>query len=261
MKKNSSKVIFVGTASGKTSAERNHSSFLIQTKNHNLLVDAGDGIAKALLQREIKFTDIDSILFTHYHADHFSGIAALITQMKLVGRKNSLILLTHKNLISSLESLLNSVYMFKDTLGFKLDIVGFEFDKEIHIKNSLSFTAKKNSHIVQKENLKKYPRRVFVSSSVLFKIGNKNLFYTSDIGNKDDLYLFTENKIDYVISEAAHINLEELTDYYRQTKSEKLFITHYDDTAKTDMKKWHRQLNANDRKRIIISYDGLDFQL
>jgi ribonuclease BN (tRNA processing enzyme) len=261
MEKNSSKIIFVGTSSGKTSAERNHSSFLIKTNNHNLLVDAGDGIAKALLQREIKFTDIDSILFTHYHADHFSGIAALITQMKLVGRKKPLILFTHKNLISSLESLLNSVYMFKDTLGFKLDTTGFEFDKEIHIKNSLSFTAKKNSHIVQKDNLKNFPRRVFVSSSVLFKIGTKYLFYTSDIGCKNDLYLFAEYKLDYVISEAAHINLEELTDYYRKTKPLKLFITHYDDNTEIELKKWHSQLNANDRKKIIISYDGLDFQL
>jgi len=261
MRKNSSEIIFVGTASGKTSAERNHSSFLIQTKSHNLLVDAGDGIAKALLQHKIKFTGIDSILFTHYHADHFSGIAALITQMKLAGRKKPIILFTHKNLISSLESLLNSVYMFKDTLGFKLDIIGFEFDKDIYIKKSLSFTAKKNSHIVQKENLKKYPKKNFVSSSILFKIDSQNLFYTSDIGNKDDLYLFERYKLDYVISEAAHVKVEELMEFYNKTNPEKLFITHYDDSAEAELKKWHRQLNANDRKRIIISYDGLDFQL
>jgi ribonuclease BN (tRNA processing enzyme) len=258
MKKNFSKIIFVGTASGKTSAKRNHSSFLIKTSNHNLLVDAGDGIAKALLQQEIKFTDIDSILFTHYHADHFTGIAALITQMKLVGRKNPLILFTHKNLVSSLESLLNSVYMFKNTLGFELDIIGFDFDKDISVNNSLSFTAKRNSHIVQKENLRKYPKKNFVSSSILFRIGNKNLFYTSDISSEKDLYLFSKEKLDFVISEAAHIKLEDLLSFYRETNPGKLFLTHYDDSAETNLKKWHKQLKPIDRKKIIISTDGFD---
>ncbi len=261
MKKNFCKIIFVGTASGKTSAKRNHSSFLIKIKNHNLLVDAGDGTAKALLQRRIKFTDINSILFTHYHADHFTGIAALITQMKLVGRKNPLILFTHKNLIPSLESLLNSVYMFKDTLGFKLDIVSFEFEKEIPINNFLSFTAKKNSHIFQKENLKKYPRKVFVSSSVLFKIGDKNLFYTSDIGSEKDLYLFSKEKLNYVISEAAHVKLEELQDFFIQTNPCKLFLTHYDDSTEAELKKWHRKQKPADRDKIVISTDGFDSEL
>jgi ribonuclease Z len=125
------------------------------------MVDAGDGTAKALLQRRIKFTDINSILFTHYHADHFTGIAALITQMKLVGRKKSLILFTHKNLIPSLESLLNSVYMFKDTLGFKLDIVSFEFEKEIPINNFFKLYREEKFPHLSKENLKKISSKSF----------------------------------------------------------------------------------------------------
>ena len=84
------KIKFIGTGSGKTSLNQFHSSLLLISKNYNLLVDAGDGISRALLFNEIEFNIIDGILLTHLHPDHFSGLATLIVQMKMMKRKNSL---------------------------------------------------------------------------------------------------------------------------------------------------------------------------
>jgi ribonuclease Z len=83
-------IIFLGTGSGKTSLKRHHSSLLISSQKHNLLVDCGDGISSALIKQNISFCSIGAILISHMHADHYSGLASLITQMKLVGRKETL---------------------------------------------------------------------------------------------------------------------------------------------------------------------------
>ena len=73
------KIKFVGTSSGKASLNRFHSSLLLSSENYNLLVDAGDGISRALLVNGINFNSINGIIFTHLHPDHFSGLPALIS--------------------------------------------------------------------------------------------------------------------------------------------------------------------------------------
>ena len=73
-------IVFIGTSSGRTSLSRFHSSLFFEHPKFGLLIDAGDGISKALLSAGKNQNDIDIILFTHFHADHFGGIAGLVTQ-------------------------------------------------------------------------------------------------------------------------------------------------------------------------------------
>jgi len=83
------KIIFPGTGSGFVSLKRNHASLILK-ESKNILIDAGDGIVRALLFSNINPLDIDIIIISHFHPDHFSGLASLITQMKLGGRKREL---------------------------------------------------------------------------------------------------------------------------------------------------------------------------
>jgi|GEM_PF-284549 ribonuclease Z len=261
IKINQPEIIFVGTASGKTSAKRNHSSILLKTVDHNLLIDAGDGICKALLTAGIDFNEIDSVLFTHYHADHFSGIASLVTQMKLTGRQKRLNLFTHSNLLLNLESLLNSVYMFKETLGFHIEFTGFEFDSVKIVNDKIKFTAAKNSHIIKKEDLSKYPDSLFQSSSVLFSVGDKKIIYTSDIGSKKDFYLFENEHCDYFITEAAHVNIDDLLELLKKLSFQKLFVTHYGDENEIELKKFVENFSGDPLNKVTICHDGLKFHL
>ncbi len=261
MNENSAEIIFVGTSSGQTSAARNHSSIFIRTNEQNLLVDAGDGIAKALLIQNINYDEIHSILFTHYHADHFAGIASLITQMEILKRKHPLKIFTHINLISQLKSLLNSVYMFKESLGFELRIIGFSFDEKVQVNNKIKFTAKQNSHLRRKEHHKNYPEDIFVSSSLLLEIDEQKIFYTSDIGSGNDLFLFGNYEIDYLITEACHININDIYKFISTKNPGNIFITHYDNEYEAELQSWKNSLKDSEKQRITICYDGLSFSI
>jgi ribonuclease BN (tRNA processing enzyme) len=261
MHKKSAEIIFIGTSSGLTSLKRNHSSILIKVDGNNLLVDAGDGISKALLIQGIGFNDINSVVFTHYHADHFAGIASLITQMKLSRRKIPLTIFTHMNLTRQLESLLESVYMFKETLGFEIHITGFGFNGKVDATNGIIFTAKQNSHLRKKDILINYNEGIFVSSSLLFEIAGQNIFYTSDIGSGQDLFLFPNHKIDCLITEACHINTNDIYDFLTVQNPSRVFITHYDDIYEKDLLQWKKSLPDSQKQRIIICCDGLSFSI
>ena len=250
------KILFVGTSSGETSRTRNHSSLLIQSDDHNLLIDCGDGISKALLNFGIDFNSIGSVLLTHNHADHFAGLASLITQMKIHMRSQPLQIVTHSNLVSSLKSFLISSYLFKEKLEFKINFIPFNFGIRQKLASNISFTSKQNSHIVQTELLEEYPREIFVSSSVLIEPASKKIFYTSDIGSREDLFLFKEEKFDWLITETTHIDIDILFSSFKETGAVKFFLTHYNDETENLLIEKCKKLRPEEQANVKICHDG-----
>jgi ribonuclease Z len=250
-------ILFVGTGSGKTSLKRNHSSILIYDNGYNLLIDSGDGISKALLQQNIEINSINSVIITHLHADHYSGIASLTTQMKLLKREKPFSIYIHKNFADVIRSFLNSVYMFSETIGFNLNIMEYDFEKLFLLNNNISLAAIQNSHVHKKEETKFYPDEMFVSSSLLLRCNNKNIFYASDVGSAEDLYLFKNKSVDIMITECSHVSLDEIFASFQKLKPNKLYITHISDELETQMIQWHHNLPIDNQEQIFLCHDGL----
>ncbi len=249
-------IIFIGTGSGKASLKRYFSSFIISHQNYNLLIDAGDGISRALLSQNIPYSDINGIILTHLHPDHFSGLASLIVQMKLTGRNNPLQLFVNENLERVIEDFLYHSYIFKQKMGFEIMIETFNHDEVFRIKNDLSFTGRQNSHLNKYKEYVDERELNFVSSSILFEINGKKIFYTGDIGDREDLFLFEENKLDLMISEITHINLNDLLEAYKILKPHKLYLTHISDDDEKLLSNM-TGMNAN----IIPAADGFSINL
>lgn len=64
----------------------------------NLLIDCGEGTQIALKEKGWSFKSIDVICFTHYHADHISGLPGLLLTMGNADRTNPLIMIGPKGL-------------------------------------------------------------------------------------------------------------------------------------------------------------------
>ncbi len=256
----SAEIKFIGTSSGKISLNRFHSSFLILTNDYNLLVDSGDGISKALLTQKIDFNLIDGILISHLHADHYSGLPSLIAQMKMVNREKDLWVYANENLIDFIKELIKKSYIFLEKLGFRINFIGFNNEDVIHINDSINFLPKQNSHLDEYVKYDKENELNFSCSSFLFKINKNEIFYTGDIAKKEDLYLFRDFKIDYMISECTHINLEVIILAFNQLKAKKLFLTHIKNEDEENFSKL--KPSASSKEEVIIAaFDGLTFSV
>ena len=75
----------IGT--GSIGASRRSASTLIDNK---ILVDCGNGIVKTMINEGVSVKDIDVLLITHFHGDHFLDIPFLITQRILDDATNEL---------------------------------------------------------------------------------------------------------------------------------------------------------------------------
>ncbi len=254
-----SKIIFLGTASGKTSLLRNHTSIYFDFDTVNFLIDCVDGISKSLLINNINFNSIKNIFISHLHADHFAGIASLITQMKLENRFDELNLYVYKSFIDTIKFFLNSTYLFNETIGFSINYFPLDFNIENFINEKLSFIIKKNSHINKKEELINYPNSLFNSASILIKTKHQNILYTSDIASIEDLYLFKDENIDTLISECMHITFETIYEAVRIYKPKTTYLVHYNDEDETKILNWIK--NNQLSEKVVLADDGLQFTL
>lgn len=256
------KISFIGTSSGKATLNRNHTSLLFSSGKYNLLVDAGDGTSRALIGNGINFNSINGILFTHLHPDHFSGLPALIVQMKLMNRKEALVIFIHESLRTTVEDFLLQSYLLPERMGFEILYKTFIDNERSIISESFSFLARKNSHLSNLEKFKtKYSTLSLYSASFLFKIGNKKIIYTSDIGSQEDLFLFNDVVPDIFISETTHLSPATILDKIISLNPGAIYLTHYSDESISSISEILAKLKLRLREAVILAGDGLSFEI
>lgn len=251
-------VKFIGTGSGLTDLDRFHSSILVASSNHNLLIDCGDGISRALIKQGIDFGLIDSILISHFHSDHFAGLPSLLTQMKLNKRSKGLKIYVHSSEIKFLNEFLQHSYLFLERFEFKIEVIPFDIEIKIYPDEGFYFISKSNTHLHKYKNNLSTVEKKFVSLSFLLADKNNSVIYSGDIGCADDLFLFDE-KADWFITETTHINPEDIFTLVQNTFSKQIIITHLD---KETLEKIQSVLNqiyqSGGRDKILIAYDGFE---
>jgi len=256
------KITFVGTGSGKASLNRYHSSIVISSEKYNLLVDAGDGISRALISGGINFLSLNGILLTHLHPDHFSGLPSLIVQMKMMNRNEPLDIFIHESLKTVVEDSLLRSYLLPDKMEFKIHYKTFADNERFMITEEFSFLARKNSHLGNLEKfMGKYPFLSLYSASFLFEAGNKKVIYTSDIGSEEDLLLFEDYVMDILISEVNHISLQNIIAKSSELDSVKIYLTHYPDDDIPKISEILASLPSDLKEKVKLAIDDLSFEI
>ncbi|MBQ8828101.1 MAG: ribonuclease Z [Clostridia bacterium] len=85
--------------------ERWLTSCLVRCNGKCILIDCGEGTQIALKSAGYTFKPIDAILFTHFHADHISGLPGFLLSMGNAGREEPLELIGPKGLSRTVNAL------------------------------------------------------------------------------------------------------------------------------------------------------------
>jgi ribonuclease Z len=111
-------ITFVGTAASVPTASRGTSSTLVVRGGTRVLVDCGEGTQRQLLRSGLGLVDVDAILITHLHGDHYLGLPGLLKTYALRGRTHDLPLIGPHGL----EALLKALGPVIGRLPFRLDV-------------------------------------------------------------------------------------------------------------------------------------------
>ncbi len=210
-------LLFLGTSCAVPNRDNGSTSFLVKTQNSLILVDASDNPVKSMLKSETDPLDLDLIILTHYHADHFSGYPALISTLNCLGRKRDLMVITNRETEDKARNILDLLDLDNSNLLFDIDYTGAFSDIDIDIELIPGF------HTVP-------------TSMIRFREGEKEVFYSSDTAYSPKLSDLAKNCRllihEATFSQYKRLSLEGHSSAYeaglsaKNANAEELFLCH-----------------------------------
>ncbi len=122
------KLVFFGTGGSWPSIERNLASVGLQVDREVLIFDIGEGTQRQIMQTNISFMKISRIFISHFHGDHFLGLAGLVQTMVFNGRTETLEIYGPRDTIRQVSNFLQLGYY---SLSFPVKIVEMKDGEEI----------------------------------------------------------------------------------------------------------------------------------
>ena len=92
------KLTILGCHSATPRVNAHPTAQFLEIKNHNFLIDCGEGTQVQLRKYKIKFTKIKHIFISHLHGDHIYGLVGLISTFRLLNREGELNIYAPKGL-------------------------------------------------------------------------------------------------------------------------------------------------------------------
>ena len=92
------KLTILGCHSATPRVNAHPTSQFLEIKNHNFLIDCGEGTQVQLRKYGVKFSKVKHIFISHLHGDHYFGLIGLIATFRLLNRENVLNIYAPKGL-------------------------------------------------------------------------------------------------------------------------------------------------------------------
>lgn len=112
-------VCLLGTGGMMPLPHRWLTSLLTRYNGSSLLIDCGEGTQIAIKEKGWNFKPIDTICFTHFHADHISGLPGILLTMGNAERTKPLTIIGPKGI----EKIVKALRMIAPELPFEIEYI------------------------------------------------------------------------------------------------------------------------------------------
>jgi ribonuclease Z len=137
-------VCLLGTGGMMPLPRRWLTSLMTRYNGNSVLIDCGEGTQIAIKEKGWSFKPIDVICFTHYHADHISGLPGLLLTMGNAERTEPLTLIGPKGL----ERVVGAMRVIAPELPFEIKYIELsQADETIEFKGYIINAFKVNHNV------------------------------------------------------------------------------------------------------------------
>lgn len=130
-------VCLLGTAGMMPLPYRYLTSLMTRYNGNSLMVDCGEGTQIAVKKAGWSFHPIDIICFTHYHADHISGLPGMLLTMGNAERKEPLTLIGPKGL----KRVVSALRVIAPELPFEIECIEIQEPEQVFEMHGYKITA------------------------------------------------------------------------------------------------------------------------
>ncbi|MCR5702376.1 MAG: ribonuclease Z [Lachnospiraceae bacterium] len=137
-------VCLLGTGGMMPLPYRALTSLMVRYNGMSVLIDCGEGTQTSIRQQGWSVKPIDVICFTHYHADHISGLPGLLLTLGNSDRTEPVTMIGPKRL----QKVVDSLRVIAPGLPFEIKYIELQDDEESFTFNGLRINAFKVNHNV-----------------------------------------------------------------------------------------------------------------
>ena len=121
-------VRFVGCGDAFGSGGRAHTCFHVSGRDVNFLIDCGASALPALKRLEVARDDIDLVLITHFHGDHFAGLPFLLLDAQFARRTRPLVIAGPDGIETRLAEVMEALFEHssRSRQRFELSVVALQ---------------------------------------------------------------------------------------------------------------------------------------
>ena len=239
------KVIGCGDAFG--SGGRLNTCFYLKTEATGFLIDCGASSLPGIKHYGISVDDIDSIVITHFHGDHYGGVPFLLLDAAVYRRKKKLQIISPPGGKQRISALLNLLYPGTPVLE-KLDVEFLEYAKDkVLTTEHLSVQA---FPVIHSEEALPHAVRVKVSGKVIAYSGDTS--WTDallPLSVQADLFICECNFFSTNVK--GHMNYMELEKRLSSFSCKRMLLTHFD----------NEMLDRLDELKIGYLSDGMELMI
>ena len=219
-----SEVVFIGTSDAFGAGGRRQSAIFARGERGGMLFDCGGTTNTGMAQLGLSRDEVDVILISHFHGDHFGGIPAfLYAALYTDARKHPLQIVGPPDVQQRVEGLAIA-------LGYHLEDRQWSFPieyRELHASQGLDVGPARIEAFATRHQPEAHPQGYRV------QLGRERIAYSGDTGWFDDL----PNQVaasDLFICECTlhdadldfHLSLEELREHREDFDCGRLILTH-----------------------------------
>jgi ribonuclease Z len=252
---------FYGTSSASPSLNRGFSCIGYfedgATEWPSALIDCGDGSIRKLLKMGVKVEKISTILISHYHSDHVTGLTQIIETMG-IRRKTSSLRIFGPPGLKEYFSTVEKITRVASHRAFQIECL------EINPNDTIRFEGSVGSAFQMDHTIPCLGYRVNHPAG-------KVLSYTGDtmpcpsiepLGRDADLLIHEATFLDkdrIRAKEPKHSTALEAAKDGKAAQAKKLVLTHVNDDWETpeEMTREAQQLFAN----VLVAHDGLEIEI
>lgn len=240
------KVKILGSGNAFNQDNRLNASYLIESAGNKILIDCGFTTPFALQQNNISFNEIDVVLITHYHGDHFAGLSAMLLALYYKSPQNKkLTIIGGGDVKKKVFDLIKTLYSGSEKIFKLLDIEFQTVSKTFFIGETLveSIPMVHSTASLPFGFILNFDSCVIgFSGDTSWHKGVEDLIIRTD-------YLFLECNLTKKLGK-GHISVEELEDSELiQVKKNRVFLTHLSRSS----------YSVASKKGYVCISDGDDF--
>jgi ribonuclease BN (tRNA processing enzyme) len=214
----------IGSGDAFGSGGRLNTCFHVQIADYQLLIDCGATTVSGLKKQGFRVGDIDAILITHFHGDHYGGLPFFLLDYARQKHAKPLTIISPPECKLRVQSLLDLLYPGSLQLdGLAVDFIEYQ-----------AFEVVKTDHLI----VQTYPVvhvEAALPNALRIKIGKHIISYTGDtewtpvlvdVAKDADLFICQCNY--YEKDSKGHLNYQTLQKHLPELSCKKIWLTHFD---------------------------------